>query len=102
MDIRKFYAAQEQDEKIEHMQRVLAFREQVFSAATASGSDEAKRLAGIVAFSLIGAAYGYKPCCVLEFCSNQYFGIRKPISACPVDGRVLCKQCEDEIRDTLG
>jgi hypothetical protein len=86
----------EQDDRIELMQKILEFREELYGQARKS--KELANMAQVLMFSLIGAAHGYKPCCVFHFCVNAYFDIKEPLSISPVDGRILCPRCiEDEI-----
>lgn len=96
MKVSEMWGGENQDQKIEHLQKVFDFRTVVFDYAKKSKNQEAMNLASVLVHALFGAAHNYKPCCVLEFCENTFFEIQKPISLCPVDKRVLCKKCEKE------
>ena len=101
MKFSELFGAGEQDHQIETMQRMLKFRDVLFDYAKQSGSEEAKELAPLVMFALFGATYKYKACCILFFVENAFHDRPNPRTYCPVDQRVLCQKCQNELAEWI-
>lgn len=97
VEISKLWEGDEQDREIENVQKIMAFRKVLFDYAAKSDSDEAKKLAALTAFALFGAAHNYKACCVLFFVENIFYDRPNPKTLCPVDKRVLCRKCQNDL-----
>ena len=97
MNIEEYLGGKSQDEKIERIQKIVAFRDVFLENAEDSGSEEARRLAEALSNALLGLHFGYKPCCVVEFCERMYFNRRKRIRLCPRTRFVMCDKCEKEL-----
>jgi|688.fasta_scaffold359534_2 hypothetical protein len=97
MKISDIYGGKTQDDRIECVSSILKFRKILFDYAKQSGSQEANKLAAMVAFSLFGAACNYKACCILHFAQNYFYDEENERTYCPVDGRVLCVKCKEEL-----
>ena len=96
MNIIEHFEGESQDRRIELIAKILEFREELFKDG--KKSKELANMASVIVFSLVGAAHGYKPCCILHFCVNAYFGIKEPLSISSGDGRVMCPNCiADEV-----
>lgn len=101
MKISQLYEGDDQDRKIEDVQKIMAFRQILFDYAVRSGSNEAKTLASMVAFALFGAAHKYKACCILFFVENYFYDRPNPKTHHPIDQRIVCSKCEKEVVEFL-
>lgn len=101
MEIFKVWEGENQDHRIETVQKIMTFRNALFEYAKQSGSKEANKLAPLVAFALFGAAYEYKACCVLFFVENVFYDKPNPKTYCPIDKRVLCPKCQNELVELI-
>lgn len=96
MKISEYFGGQDQDRKAELMLKILEFRDEIYSKKRNSKYTLTGESIAIMA--LFGAAFGYKPCCILHFCINAYYDIKEPLSISNEDGRVLCPECvKDEV-----
>jgi hypothetical protein len=96
LKISEHFGGQEQDSKAELILKILEFRDEIF--AKKERGKYALNGETIAIMALFGAAFGYKPCCILHFCINAYYDIKEPLSISIEDGRVLCPECvKDEV-----
>ena len=96
LNIKEHFEGEAQDRRIELVQKILEFRDDLYKDG--KKSKELANMASVIVFSLIGAAHGYRPCCILHFCMNAYFDIKEPLSISDIDGRVMCRDCvNDEV-----
>ena len=78
------------------LKEILEFRNEIYGYARSSGSEEARKLAELVSFSLIGAAHEYPACCILNFCKSVFHGEKSTTGNASEDGRVMCPECESD------
>ena len=97
MKISEFFGGDEQDGKIETIEKLMKFRKVFYDYAQQSGSEEAMKLATMVAHALLGAAHGYKACCVLFFVECTFRGEIPPKTLHPTDSRSCCPKCQKEV-----
>ena len=95
MNISEHFGGAEQDEKVERLQAMLAFRELVYGETRSEG-EQAHRVAGCLMFALFGSHYEYKPCCILHFVKHAYAGTIPDKVSSEVDGRTMCEKCQAE------
>lgn len=101
MNIRKYLESKDQDDKSETEQRIVEFRDEFLEAAEKTDSVQARRLANTLAHALFGLHFGYRPCCVLEFCQRTYYNLHKgDLAICPDTGAVMCKRCQKDFVQT--
>ena len=101
MNIREYLESQEQSEKSETMRQIVEFRDEFLEAAEQTDSVQARLLANTLAHALLGMHFGYRPCCVLEFCQRTYYKLHKgDIAICPDTGAVMCKKCKKDFVQT--
>ena len=90
----EFGEAEQYDEL---MQKMLAFRDEMF--ADCRVNRRVAKAASTAMFALFGAYFQYPACCILYFCELQYHGIPVPDEA-KSKKRVLCPKCQQDIKGT--
>jgi len=93
---------QPHDRTVELRQEILNFRNEIFKYADESKSEEARRLATVLAHWMLGHSFGYKTCCILEFCKNTFYGTHsKPLVVCPKTKAVFCSFCREVFLESI-
>jgi len=101
MNIREYLESQDKHDKADTEQRIIEFRDEFLEAAEQTDSVQARRLAKTLAHALLGMHFGYRPCCVLEFCQRTYYQMHKgDLAICPDTGAVMCKKCRNDFVQT--
>jgi hypothetical protein len=96
MDIGKHFAGEAQDDQIELRQKIMRFRDEVYETVNQNGNEQARKLAGTLMFAMFGMSYGYKPCCVFEFCLDYYQNRKRQKVLCPKTKAVMCTKCVED------
>ena len=89
MNIREWFEGDDQDRKIETMQKVFALRDDISREAK---TELEKRIGTCLTHSMFGMIHGYPPCCVIEFV-RQSFDETFFDSSRAIDGFQPCHRC---------
>lgn len=84
------------DELMQKMQKMLAFRDEMFEDSRVNG--RVAKAASTAMFALFGAYFQYPACCIMYFCELAYHDLPVPDEA-KSKKRVLCPKCQQDVKN---